>query len=127
MYLGGDVFGKTLGVIGLGEIGSAVARRAAGFNMKVLYFNRNRIPEATEKVLNAEFVTLEDLLQKSDFVTVHTPLTDQTKNMIGRKQFLVMQPTAYFIHTARGKVVDDQALVEALKERIIAGAALDVY
>ena len=63
MYLGGDVFGKTLGVIGLGEIGSAVARRAAGFNMKVLYFNRNRIPEATEKVLNAEFVTLEDLLQ----------------------------------------------------------------
>ena len=127
MYLGGDVFGKTLGVIGLGEIGSAVARRAAGFNMKVLYFNRNRIPEATEKVLNAEFVTLEDLLQKSDFVTVHTPLTDQTKNMIGRKQFLMMKPTAYFIHTARGKVVDDQALVKALKERVIAGAALDVY
>ena len=97
MYLGGDVFGKTLGVIGLGEIGSAVARRAAGFNMKVLYFNRNRIPEATEKVLNAEFVTLEDLLQKSDFVTVHTPLTEQTKNMIGRKQFLMMKPTAYFM------------------------------
>jgi len=127
MYLGGDVFGKTLGVIGLGEIGSAVARRATGFNMKVLYFNRNRIPKATEKVLNVEFVTLEDLLQESDFVTVHTPLTDQTKNMIGRKQFLLMKPTAYFIHTARGKVVDDQALVEALRERIIAGAALDVY
>ncbi len=127
MYLGGDVYGKTLGVIGCGEIGSAVARRAAGFNMKVLYFNRNRMPEEKEKELNAELVTLEDLLRKSDFVTVHAPLTDQTKNMIGREQFLVMKPTAYFIHTARGKVVDDQALVEALKEGGIAGAALDVY
>lgn len=127
MYLGGDVYGKTLGVIGCGEIGSAVARRAAGFNMKVLYFNRNRMPEEKEKALNAEFVTLEELLRTSDFVTVHAPLTDQTKYMIGRDQFLVMKPTAYFIHTARGKVVDDQALVEALKEGGIAGAALDVY
>ena len=127
MYLGGDVYGKTLGVIGCGEIGSAVARRASGFNMKVLYFNRSRMPEEKERALNAEFVTLEDLLRKSDFVSVHTPLTDQTKHMIGREQFLVMKPTAYFIHTARGKVVDDQALVEALKEGGIAGAALDVY
>ena len=127
MYLGGDVYGKTLGVIGCGEIGSAVARRAAGFNMKVLYFNRNRMAEEKEKALNAEYVSLEDLLRQSDFVTVHTPLTEQTKNMIGREQFLVMKPTAYFIHTARGKVVDDQALVEALKEGGIAGAALDVY
>jgi len=127
MYLGGDVYGKTLGVIGCGEIGSAVARRAAGFNMKVLYFNRNRMSEEKEKELNAELVTLEDLLRQSDFVTVHAPLTEQTKDMIGREQFLVMKPTAYFIHTARGKVVDDQALVEALKEGRIAGAALDVY
>jgi glyoxylate reductase len=127
MYLGGDVYGKTLGVIGCGEIGSAVARRASGFNMKVLYYNRNRMSAETEKSLNAEYVTLEDLLRRSDFVTVHTPLTDQTKNLIGREQFLIMKPTAYFIHTARGKVVDDQALVEALKEGGIAGAALDVY
>ncbi|MBT5471381.1 MAG: D-glycerate dehydrogenase, partial [Nitrospina sp.] len=78
MYLGGDVYGKTLGVIGCGEIGSAVARRASGFNMKVLYYNRNRMSAETEKSLNAEYVTLEDLLRRSDFVTVHTPLTDQT-------------------------------------------------
>ncbi len=127
MYLGGDVYGKTLGVVGCGEIGSAVARRAAGFNMKVLYHNRKRMPVEQEKQLNAVYATLEDLLRQSDFVTVHTPLTEQTKNMIGREQFLIMKPTAYFIHTARGKVVDDQALVEALKEGGIAGAALDVY
>ncbi|MEK9628251.1 MAG: D-glycerate dehydrogenase [Nitrospinota bacterium] len=127
MYLGGDVFGKTLGVVGCGEIGSAVARRAAGFDMKVLYFNRKRMPEEKEKALNAQFVNLEDLLSESDFITIHTPLTDQTKYLIGKDQFQMMKPTAYFIHTARGKVVDDQALVEALKERKIAGAALDVY
>ena len=127
MYLGGDVHGKTLGVIGCGEIGSAVARRAIGFNMKVLYFNRNRISAEKEKELNAEFVGLKELLEQSDFVTVHVPLTDQTNFMIGRDQLSKMKPTAYFIHTARGKVVDDQALVEALKEKRIAGAALDVY
>ena len=127
MYLGGDVHGKTLGVIGCGEIGSAVARRAIGFNMKVLYFNRNRISAEKEKELNAEFVGLKELLEQSDFVTVHVPLTDQTNFMIGRDQLSMMKPTAYFIHTARGKVVDDQALVEALKEKRIAGAALDVY
>ncbi|MBC8285461.1 MAG: D-glycerate dehydrogenase [Nitrospinae bacterium] len=127
MYLGGDVYGKTLGVIGCGEIGSAVARRAAGFNMKVLYFNRNRMAIEKEKQLNAELVTMEELLKQSDFITVHAPLTDQTKNMIGREQFSIMKSTAYFIHTARGKVVDDLALVEALKEKRIAGAALDVY
>ena len=127
MYLGGDVHGKTLGVIGCGEIGSAVARRATGFNMKVLYFNRNRISAEKEKELNAEFVGLKELLEQSDFVTVHVPLTDQTNFMIGRDQLSMMKPTAYFIHTARGKVVDDQALVEALKEKRIAGAALDVY
>ena len=127
MYLGGDIHGKTLGVIGCGEIGAAVARRAAGFNMKVLYFNRNRISAEKEKELNAEFVGLKELLEQSDFVTVHVPLTDQTNFMIGRDQLSIMKPTAYFIHTARGKVVDDQALVEALKEKRIAGAALDVY
>ena len=125
MFLGGDVFGKTLGIIGCGEIGQAVARRASGFSMRVLYCNRNRLP--TEKAQAAVYTPLEELLRQSDFVTVHVPLTGQTQHMIGKKQFLMMKPTAYFIHTARGKVVDDQALVEALKEGEIAGAALDVY
>ena len=80
-----------------------------------------------EKALNATYAPLEELLRQSDFVTVHVPLSEQTQHMIGKKQFLMMKPTAYFIHTARGKVVDDQALVEALKEGEIAGAALDVY
>ena len=125
MFLGGDVYGKTLGIIGCGEIGQAVARRASGFNMRVLYCNRNRLP--AEKALNATYAPLEELLRQSDFVTVHVPLSEQTQHMIGKKQFLMMKPTAYIIHTARGKVVDDQALVEALKKGEIAGAALDVF
>ena len=127
MFLGGDVYGKTLGVIGCGEIGSAVARRALGFNMKVLYHNRKRMPEEKERTLNAVHTSLEELLRQSDFVTVHAPLTEQTQYLIGKDQFLMMKPTAYFIHTARGKVVDDTALVEALKGNQFAGAALDVY
>jgi len=127
MYLGEDVHGKTLGVVGCGEIGTAVARRAVGFNMKVLYFNRNRMAVKKEKELNAEFVGLEELLKRSDFVTVHAPLTDETNYMIGRDQLSMMKTTAYLIHTARGKVVDDKALVAALREKKIAGAALDVY
>ena len=127
MFLGGDVYGKTLGIIGCGEIGSAVARRASGFNMRVLYCNRNRLPAEKEQSLNVEYAPLEELLRQSDFVSVHAPLTEQTRHMIGKEQFLMMKPTAYFIHTARGKVVDDKALVEALKEERIAGAALDVY
>jgi glyoxylate reductase len=127
MFLGGDVYGKTLGIIGCGEIGQAVARRASGFNMRVLYCNRNRLPAEKEQQLNAVYTPLEELLRQSDFVTVHVPLTGQTQHMIGKEQFLMMKPTAYFIHTARGKVVDDKALVEALKEGEIAGAALDVY
>ena len=127
MYLGGDVYGKTLGIIGCGEIGSAVARRASGFNMRVLYCNRNRLSAEKEQALNAVYTPLEELLRQSDFVTVHAPLSEQTQHMIGKEQFLMMKPTAYFIHTARGKVVDDKALFEALKEEKIAGAALDVY
>ena len=127
MYLGGDVYGKTLGVIGCGEIGSAVARRASGFDMRVLYHNRNQLPAEKERELNAVYVSLEELLRESDFVTVHAPLTEQTQYIIGKEQFEMMKSSAYFIHTARGKVVDDKALVEALKKGGIAGAALDVY
>ena len=127
LFPGGDVYRKTLGVIGCGEIGAAVARRALGFDMRVLYHQRHRLPEAEEKRLNARFVPLDELLRESDFVTLHVPLTEETKYMIGRDQLAMMKPTAYLIHAARGKVVDDQALVEALKSKQIAGAALDVF
>jgi glyoxylate reductase len=127
LYLGGDVYGKILGVIGCGEIGKAVARRALGFNMRVLYHQRNRLPEDIEKQLGAEFVSLDELLKQSDFVTPHVPLTDDTRYMIGKEQLAMMKKTAYLIHTARGKVVDDRALVDALKKGELAGAALDVY
>ena len=127
MFLGGDVHGKTLGVIGCGEIGKAVARRALGFDMQVLYHQRKRLSEAEEKRLNARFVSLDQLLKESDFVTLHVPLNYDTKYMIGEDQLAMMKPTAYLIHAARGKVVDDRALVEALKRKQIAGAALDVY
>lgn len=127
MFLGGDVYGKTLGVIGCGEIGAAVAKRALGFDMQVLYHQRKRLPSAEEKKLNARFVSLEVLLKESDFVTLHIPLTFETKYMIGEDQLAMMKPMAYLIHAARGKVIDDKALVEALKQKKIAGAALDVY
>ena len=127
MFLGGDVYGKTLGIVGCGEIGRAVAQRAFGFSMRVLYHQRNRLPQSEEKRLDAELVSLKQLLQESDFITLHVPLTEETKYMIGKEEIELMKPTACFIHTARGKVVDDKALVEALRERRIAGAALDVY
>jgi len=127
LFRGGDVHGQTLGVIGCGEIGAGVARRAFGFDMRVLYHQHHRLPEAEEKILNARFVSLDELLRESDFVTLHVPLTDETKYLIGAEQLAMMKPTAYLIHAARGKVVDDQALVKALKNNTIAGAALDVF
>ncbi|HAX45377.1 MAG TPA: D-glycerate dehydrogenase [Nitrospinaceae bacterium] len=127
MFLGGDVYGKTLGVIGCGEIGRSVVRRASGFNMRVLYHQRNRLPEEEERMLNAEFISLDQLLRESDFITLHVPLTDETEYMIGNDEIALMKKTAYLIHTARGKVIDDYALVAALKEGRLAGAALDVY
>ena len=127
LFLGGDVYGKTLGVIGCGEIGRATARRAKGFSMPVLYHQRHRLHEEMEKELGMQFVSLEQLLKESDFITLHVPLTEETKYMIGEKEFAMMRSTAYFIHTARGKVVDDKALVEALKKNQIAGAGLDVF
>jgi glyoxylate reductase len=95
--------------------------------MRVLYHQRTRLSEAEEKKLNARFVSLDELLKESDFITLHVPLTDQTKYMIGSDQLAMMKSTAYLIHAARGKVVDDKALVNALKNNVIAGAALDVY
>ncbi len=125
--LGGDVYGKTLGVVGFGRIGRGVARRALGFQMRVLYFNRTRVAEQTEKELHAEFVGLDRLLRESDFVTLHVPLSAETRHLISADAFEKMKRTAYLINTARGPVVDEAALARALEEKKLAGAALDVY
>jgi len=127
IFLGVDVYGKTLGIIGCGEIGRSVARRAMGFNMRILYHQRNRLPDKEAKILNAEFTPLNQLLRESDFITLHVPLTDETEYMVGNEEIELMKNTAYLIHTARGKVIDDYALVAALREGRLAGAALDVY
>lgn len=127
LFLGQDVFGKTLGIIGMGRIGQTVARRAKGFNMKILYNDIKRIPEETERELDATFVSLDELLENSDFVSLHTFLSPETHHLINEDRLKKMKKTAYLINTSRGPVVDESALVKALKEGWIAGAGLDVY
>jgi glyoxylate reductase len=125
--LGGDVWGKTLGIIGLGRIGRGVARRAQGFQMRVLYSDMSRAPLDVEKELHTEFAPLDRVLSESDFVTLHVPLLPDTRHLISTDTLGKMKPTAYLINTTRGPVVDEAALVEALEQKKIAGAALDVY
>lgn len=124
---GGDVWGKTLGIIGFGRIGRGVARRAYGFNMRVLYSDTMRAPVNVEEQLRAEYVDRDKLLRDSDFVTLHMPLLPDTQHLISKDNLAKMKPTAYLINTSRGPVVDEAALAEALEQRKIAGAALDVY
>ena len=126
-FLGSEVSGKTLGIIGLGRIGKAVARRARGFDMKVFYHSRRRIETAEEEALGATYKDLSTLLARSDFVSLHVPLSEKTHHLIGREELETMKPSAFVINTSRGPVVDEQALVEALQEGKIAGAGLDVY
>lgn len=126
LLLGQDVTGKTLGVIGAGRIGQAFAKKSMGFDMKVLYYNRSR-DEEFEKKYNAKYVDKETLLKESDFISLHIPLTDDTKYMIGEKEFKMMKKTAILINTARGPVVDEKALVKALEKGEIWGAGLDVF
>ncbi|HEC88879.1 MAG TPA: D-glycerate dehydrogenase [Thermoplasmata archaeon] len=126
LMLGGDIYKKTLGIIGAGRIGMAVARRAKGFEMKVLYYSRNK-NEKMEKECNAKFVDFYTLLKKSDFVSLHVPLTEKTYHMIGEREFKMMKKDAYLINTARGKCIDEKALIKALKEGWIKGAGLDVF
>ena len=126
IFLGRTLKGKTLGIIGLGRIGSKVARRASGFEMRVLYNKRKR-DELLEKQLGTEFADLETLLSQSDFITLHVPLTEQTRRMINRETIAKMKKGAYLINTARGPVVEEHALVEALRQGHLAGAALDVF
>ncbi len=125
--LGTDVHHATLGIIGMGRIGQAIAKRATGFDMRVLYNNRGRIPEADEKRLNATWVERDRLLAESDFVVVMVPYSPAVHHLIGAAEIARMKPTAILVNTARGGVVDDAALVEALKARRIAGAGLDVF
>lgn len=126
-FLGHEITGKTLGIIGLGRIGRALARRAAGFEMNILYHNRRRLPAEREATLNAEFADLDDLLSESDFVSLHVPLSDETHHLIGPRELSFMKPDAFLINTARGPVVDEKALLDALQQNVIAGAGLDVY
>jgi glyoxylate reductase len=124
---GADVWGKTLGIVGFGRIGRAVARRASGFQMKVIYTDAVRAPEDAEKSVNAEYRDMNALLAESDFISLHVPLLPETRGLFDAPKFFRMKPTSYLINTARGQVVDEAALVAALENKKIAGAALDVY
>lgn len=126
LFLGGDFYGKTLGIIGLGRIGTAVARRAKGFGMKVIYYNRTSNEQA-EKELSAKKVPLDFLLKRADYVSLHCPYTKETYHLIDEDELSMMKKEAYLVNTARGKVINEQALIRSLKKKKIAGAALDVY
>ena len=124
---GTDVWGKTLGIVGFGRIGRALARRAAGFQMRILYHDAVRPGAAVEKELRAEYREFNDLLAESDFVSVHVPLLPETRGLFSSPKITRMKPTAFLINTSRGAVVEEAALVHALETGKIAGAALDVY
>jgi gluconate 2-dehydrogenase len=125
--LGVDVHHATLGIIGMGRIGQAVAKRARGFSMRVLYHNRRRCPASVERATGAKYATLEKLLKTSDFVSLNLPYSPEVHHLIGERQLALMKPTAVLINAARGGIVDDAALVEALKSGRIRAAGLDVF
>ena len=127
IFLGTEVAGKTLGIVGLGRIGKAVARRAKGFGMSILYHSRRRLAEAEEEQLDASYVDMRTLLSTADFVSLHVSLNEATRRLIGAQELELMKPTSYLINVSRGPVVDEHALVEALRQKKIAGAGLDVY
>lgn len=126
-FLGTDLYGKTLGIFGMGRIGKAVATRASGFEMKILYHNRKRLAAREEKEFGARYVSLNELFTKSDVISIHSPYTRQTHNIINLKLLKKMKKTAFLINTARGKIINEHDLVLALKNKIIAGAGLDVF
>jgi glyoxylate reductase len=125
--LGQPVWEATLGIVGFGRIGEAMARRAAGFRMRVLYHDSQRHAAADESPLNAEYRDFDDLLKASDFVSVHVPYSGETHHLIGERELKLMKPTAVLINTSRGSVVDEEALARALEAGWLAGAGLDVY
>ena len=127
LFLGREVTGKTLGIIGMGKIGKAIAVRARAFDMRILYHNRKRINSKEEENMRVEYVDLKTLLKESDFVSLNVPLTEETKHLIGKNELSLMKSTAFLINTSRGPVIDEKALVEVLRARKIGGAGLDVY
>jgi glyoxylate reductase len=124
---GGGVSRKTLGIVGMGGVGRAAAERARGFSMRVLYYDPNRLGQTDEELLGLTWAPLDTLLEESDFVSLHARLTPETRHLIGAREFQLMKRTAYFVNSARGPLVDEEALVTALKEGQIAGAGLDVF
>jgi|UniRef100_A0A7C4TD40 glyoxylate reductase len=127
LFLGADVHHKTLGIIGMGRIGKAVARRALGFKMNVIYYDKVRLSPAEEKKLSASYKPFNYILKKADFITIHTPLTKETYHLFSEKEFSLMKKTAFIINTARGPVIDEKALIKALNNKKIGGCALDVF
>ena len=126
-FMGHDVHRKTLGIVGLGRIGKGVARRAKGFDMRVIYHDPTRVDETTERELGVMYVDKRTLLRESDFVSLHVPLLPETTHFISHGEFALMKRTAILINASRGPVLDEKALIKALKEGKIAGAGLDVY
>ncbi|MGB6463836.1 MAG: D-glycerate dehydrogenase [Nitrosotalea sp.] len=126
-FLGTDLYGKTLGIFGMGRIGKAVAKRALGFEMKLLYHNRKRLSSQEEKSLNARYVSLDELFRRSDVVSIHAPYTPKTHEIVNLKLLKSMKKTSFLINAARGKIINEKDLVVALKKKIISGAALDVF
>jgi len=126
-FLGHELQGKTLGIIGSGQIGQAVAKRMHAFDMPILYTQHHRLPVSREIELGAKFVSQDELLEKSDIVTLHLPLNEHTKHLLGAKEFKQMKDSAILVNAARGPIIDELALTEALKKHVISGAALDVY
>jgi glyoxylate reductase len=127
MLLGHDVYGKTLGIVGFGRIGQAIARRARGFSMKVIFTDAGGVKEDIARELGVTRVSLQELLQASDYVTLHVPLVPQTTHLLDDRAFEMMKPSCIVINTSRGPVVDEKALVRALQNGRIAGAGLDVF
>lgn len=127
LLVGQDIHHRTLGLFGLGRIGQAVARRARGFNMRVLYNDARRAPQEVERELPAEFVDKEQMLRESDFISLHVPLVESTRHFIGETELRAMKPSAILVNTSRGPVVDEAALAKALEERWIAAAGIDVF
>jgi glyoxylate reductase len=124
---GGGVSRRTLGILGMGGVGREAARRAVGFKMKVIYHDPKRLTEEEERALGVTWVAFDDLFTTADIISVHVALNPKTRHLVGAREFALMKPTAYFINTARGPIVHEEALIEALEDKRIAGAGLDVY
>ncbi len=126
-FLGTDLYKKTLGIFGMGRIGKAVAKRAAGFEMNIVYHNRTRLSKKEERELGVKYTSLDDMFRTSDVISIHTPHTIQTHEIVNLKLFNKMKKTAFLINTSRGKIINEKDLVIALKRKMIAGAGLDVF